>query len=113
MQNVRYMFDYYKIRFRELKADSAELGYELTAPIGVIGVVIFFVMLYLTSDEFGFYMWRADITLPAAVVLGTVAILSLIAFISDELGPRSIVALLVVAAVFLAAVAPASFALHV
>ena len=106
------MFNLYKVRYSELKGESPELGYELTAPITVSGVLLFFFVLGVTSPEFGFYMWRADITVPALCALAVVVVFSFLSFIATDLGRRGLVILMTASGAGLLAVIPAALMLQ-
>lgn len=79
------MFDYYRFRFSIYKGWHPELGYELMAPAGVFGALLILFVLYLTSPDFGFLMWRSSVPVPARFAFGVVIVLIFAAYAADEL----------------------------
>lgn len=102
------MFDYYRVRFKSLRSHGGELGYELAGPIAILGTAVFFLILYLTLDDFGWLMWKSAVPGPALCALATTVVLSLLAYIADELKRKGLMLLLCVAGLLLVAVVPAS-----
>jgi len=79
------MFDYYRFRFSMFKGWNPEFGYELMAPAGVFGVLLILFVLYLTSPDFGFLMWRSSVPVPGKIAFGVVLVLMVATYAADEL----------------------------
>ena len=79
------MFDYYRFRFSMFKGWNPEVGYELMAPAGVFGALLILFVLYLTSPDFGFLMWRSDVPVPGKIAFGVVLVLMVAAYAADDL----------------------------
>ncbi len=79
------MFDYYRFRFSMFKGWHPEFGYELMAPAGMFGALLILFVLYLTSPDFGFLMWRSSVPLPGKIAFGVVLVLMIAAHAADDL----------------------------
>jgi len=79
------MFDYYRFRFSMFKGWEPEFGYELMAPAGIFGVALILWIIYLTSPDFGFLMWRWSVPLPAMVAIGIVLYMLVVTYIADDM----------------------------
>jgi hypothetical protein len=67
------------------KGWNPEFGYELMAPAGVFGVLLILFVLYLTSPDFGFLMWRSSVPVPGKIAFGVVLVLMVATYAADEL----------------------------
>lgn len=81
-------------------------GYELCGPIAIWGVVLVLVTLFLTSSNFGFYMWRSDAPVPALAALGLTVCLYVLAYIADDLRRLGLKLLLAACVIASACVVP-------
>ena len=79
------MFDYYRFRFSMFKGWNPEFGYELMAPAGFFGSILILFILYLTSPDFGFLMWRSSLPTPGKIAFGVVLVLMIAAYAADDL----------------------------
>lgn len=79
------MFDYYRFRFSIYRGWTPEFGYDLLAPTAIFGTVLILLLLYLTSPEFGFLMWKSTVPVPARIAFGVVLVLMMAAYAADEL----------------------------
>ena len=80
-----HMFDYYRFRFSMFKGWNPEFGYELMAPAGLFGAILILFILYLTSPDFGFLMWRSSLPTPGKIALAVVLVLIIAAYAADDL----------------------------
>jgi hypothetical protein len=67
------------------KGWTPEFGYELMAPAGFFGALLVLFVLYLTSPDFGFLMWRSSVPVPGKIAFGVVLILMVAAYAADDL----------------------------
>ena len=79
------MFDYYRFRYKITRGWNPEFGYELMAPAGLLGALLILSVLYLTSPDFGFLMWRSSVSLPGQFAFGTVLVMLFVTYIADDL----------------------------
>ena len=105
------MFDYYRFRFSMLKGWNPKFGYELMAPAGVFGAVLILAVLYLTSPDFGFLMWRSNVPLPGKFAFGLVIALLIATYAADELKRPGLWAVACICGAALVATVPFTFKL--
>lgn len=67
------------------KGWNPEFGYELMAPAGIFGTILVLFVLYLTSPDFGFLMWKSDMPTPGIAAIGVVVLLMFAAYVADDL----------------------------
>ena len=79
------MFDYYRFRYSIMRGWNPEFGYELMAPAGILGALLILSVLYLTSPDFGFLMWRSSVPLPGRLAFGIVIVMLVVTYIADDL----------------------------
>ena len=79
------MFDYYRFRFSMFKGWNPEFGYELMAPAAVFGSILILFVLFLTSPDFGFLMWKSDLPIAGEIAFGVVLVIIMAAYAADDL----------------------------
>jgi len=106
------MFDYYRFRFSMFRGWNPEFGYELMAPAGIFGAALILFVLFLTSPDFGFLMWRSSVPLPAIFAFGLVVLMLVVTYLADDLKRIGLWLVLCICVLALLATAPLAFELH-
>lgn len=105
------MSDYYRFRFNMFKGWNPKFGYELFAPAAVFGVILLIVVLYLTSPNFGFLVWRSVVPIPGKVAFGFVDLLLTATYFADDMKRPGLWLVAIICSVALIATVPLTYSL--